>query len=72
MAGVGVGSNVTAIKAAGMARVQVNSAVIGARPITAVVRGAGIRAEHNEIKAEGLGFTDAEIAALMTAYAEAA
>lgn len=72
MAGVGVGSNVTAIKAAGMARVQVNSAVIGARPITAVVRGVGIRAEHNEIKAEGLGFTDAEIAALMTAYAEAA
>jgi hypothetical protein len=65
-------AGLAAVKAVGMARVSIKAAVIGARPNTAVVHGASITTAANETKASGLGFSDAELAALIAAYDQAA
>jgi hypothetical protein len=60
------------MKATGSARIMVKAVVIGAHGNAAAIRGAQAMAASAQVKAKGLGFSDAELAAILEAMCEAA
>jgi len=60
------------IKAVGQAKIMIKAAVVGAYGNTAAIQGAQAVSNLSQVKAKGLGFSDAELIALADLLAEAA